>query len=128
MPFWMLLVLCLFAAPAALVTPAFPQGGSGTASALAAWEDQLQRAQEDLLAARVRVRRAEDAYRDWRQRKYPRGAKKGELLVEIEEARATLVAAQAAWPEVLERVRRAGAPRGLLRRFESPPASTEDGS
>jgi hypothetical protein len=117
----MLCAICL------LATPALGQAGSGPSEAqLSAWEEQLARAQEDLLDARVRLFKAEDAYRDWRQRKYPRGAKKADLLAEIDEARTALAVADAALPELLERARRAGAPPGLLRRFEEPPASPDE--
>lgn len=91
----------------------------------AAWEETLEGARAELVGAQARLAKAEAAYQDWRQRKYPRGARKAELLAEIEEARSGLADAEAAYPEVLETLRRAGAPAGLLRRFERPPAAPE---
>lgn len=86
----------------------------------ARWLQMLDEAQESLASARKRVEDAEVAYLKWRQRHRPRGAKKGDLLDEIEESKATLADAEESWPELLEKARQAGAPPGLLRRYEEP--------
>jgi len=86
----------------------------------ARWTAILDEARETLLAARSRVTKADYAYQDWRQRHWPRGAKKGEMLTEIDEAKAALADAEVLWPETLEKARKAGAPPGLLRRYDTP--------
>lgn len=109
-----LLALALFL----LASPAATADWSETDSAH--WVQILDEAQETLAAARQRLADAQYAYRDWRQRHWPRGAKKGELIAEIDEAKASLADAEVRWPETLEKARRAGAPPGLLRRYEAP--------
>ncbi len=112
-----LLVLVLLV-PASLAT-----AGPWSEDDSARWTEILDEAHASLLAARSRVAKAEYAYQDWRQRHRPRGAKKGELVAEIAEAKAALEDAEVRWPETLEKARTAGAPPGLLRRYEVPAAS-----
>ena len=81
------------------------------------WIAKLTQRQEELASARVRAERAEAAYRDWRQRNYPRGAAKEAMLTELEEAREALRIAERRLPKDLEAARRDGVPPGTLRRF-----------
>lgn len=107
----------------ALLLPAgLASAGEWTEDDSTRWTEILDEAHEALVAARSRVAKAEYAYQDWRQRHRPRGAKKGDLVAEIDEAKAALADAEVRWPETLEKARQAGAPPGLLRRYEVPAA------
>jgi hypothetical protein len=77
-------------------------------------DDALQR----LAKARQRHARAESAYEDWRQRKWPRGEAKAQMLAEREAARAEWEEARGDLPRVIERARRDGLPPGELRPYE----------
>jgi hypothetical protein len=77
-------------------------------------DDALQR----LARARQRHAEAESAYENWRQRKWPRGDAKAEMLTEREAARAEWQEARADLPRVIERARRDGLPPGELRPYE----------
>jgi hypothetical protein len=81
------------------------------------WIVRLTQRQDELRAARLRAERAEDAYRDWRQRKWPRGEEKEAMLAELAEAKEALRIAERRLPRDLEAARRAGVPPGHLRRF-----------
>ncbi len=125
------LVLALFVAclGGTVATPVFGEieGAKANveAEAEAEWRARLDELSEQLLAARKRAADATYAYQNWRQRKWPRGAKKADMLAEIEESEAQLAELEAEWPETLEKARRAGAPQELLRRYELPAANRE---
>lgn len=111
--------LLALASPASLAEEAAPGGEDVD------WELRLSDLESDLVAAHQRLADARDAYRNWRQKKHPRGAKKADLLAEIDAAQIEVADLEAAWPEELEKARRAGLPPGTLRRFETPPAAAE---
>ena len=115
------LLLLAFASPAS-----FAEDGAPARGGEIDWELRLSDLQRDLQLAQQRVVDATDAYRNWRQKKHPRGAKKADLLAEIEAAELELADLEAAWPEELEKARRAGLSPGALRRFETPPAAASD--
>lgn len=81
------------------------------------WIVRLTQRQEELRTARLRAERAEDAYLEWRQRRWPRGEGKEAMLAERAEAQEALRIAERRFPEDLEAARRAGVPPGHLRRF-----------
>jgi len=124
------LALCIAFVLGAVAAPALGESDGAQAEGASEleieWQERLDDVSEKLLAARKRASDATYAYQDWRQRKYPRGAKKAELLAEIEESVEQLAALEAEWPETLEKARRAGAPQELLRRYETPAANRED--
>lgn len=78
----------------------------------------LREALERFEQARRRHLAAEEAYENWRQRKWPRGEAKARILAEREEARTQWETARAELPRVIERARRAGIAPGELRPYE----------
>ncbi len=113
------LILAAFAALLASSQPAYAEDPASLAlePEHERWIAKLTQRQEELATARVRAERAESAYRDWRQRNYPRGAAKEAMLTELEEAREALRIAERRLPKDLEAARRDGVPPGTLRRF-----------
>lgn len=107
-------------------TPSLAADPESTASSQAAaqeeamWVGRLTEARATLRAARARHAEAEHAWRDARQRTYPRGEARAELRGELDAAEAALAEAEAAYPRVLEDARRAGVSAGALRPFETP--------
>lgn len=80
------------------------------------WRERARAARQAVAAARERVAVAEEAYQDFRQRRYPRGAAAGAIAREREDARAALEAALTYQEEGLwEDARRAGALPGWIR-------------
>jgi len=88
------------------------------AHAIAIWRTRLDEGRVALAEARHRFEAAHDAYADWRQRKYPRGVRKEQLVREVAEAETALAETQAAWQRLQEEARRAGVPPGVLRNYE----------
>jgi len=82
------------------------------------WVQRLEEARVNLRRAETRLSEAEFAYQDWRQRKRPRGAKKAELVAEIDSARRSLGELRALYPQLLESARQAGVSPGALRPLE----------
>jgi hypothetical protein len=121
-PGLILLLLLLFPLPSAAQEsppPAAPSAESaGSAKEVGEWRERLLEAQQRLESARERAAATQHAYRDWRQRKRPRGEKKEELLAKLEGAEQELAEAEAELPVLLDEARRAGVPPGVLREFE----------
>ena len=82
------------------------------------WRTSLDEATDRLAKARESLEQAEYTWQDWRQRKYPRGARRAELLATLEAARVELAEAEKELPKLLEAARRAGVPPGVLRNYE----------
>jgi hypothetical protein len=102
----------------ALAARGRPRPGSGGAPGPGGRGSRLDEAHAELQDARRRVEAAQDAYADWRQRKYPRGVRKEKLVQEVADAEVALAEAQAAWQAIQEDARRAGVPPGVLRDYE----------
>ncbi|MEN8182508.1 MAG: hypothetical protein ABFS46_08235 [Myxococcota bacterium] len=83
-----------------------------------AWRQRLSVAQQLLDSARTRSETARNTYQDWRQRKYPRGTRKKELILEIDAAEKAEAEAEARFAGLLDQARQGGANAGLLREFE----------
>jgi hypothetical protein len=98
-----------------------------SADRLAASREDLQEALEGFEQARRRHLAAEEAYENWRQRKWPRGEAKALILGERKAARSRWETMRAELPRAIERARRAGMPPGELRPYEEA-ASAETAS
>lgn len=85
---------------------------------LARWREKVQEARDRVREARAELQAAEYAYQDWRQRKYPRGAERADVIGRLDAAKKELAAAEAALPEVVEEARRAGLPPGEFRELD----------
>jgi chromosome segregation ATPase len=85
---------------------------------VAEWRQRLDAGRDRLELATAQLESARDTYQDWRQRKYPRGKRKEELVAELKSAESELAKAEAAWVELQEDARRAGVPPGVLRDYE----------
>ncbi len=48
-----------------------------------AWRNRISAAYEEVADAQLRAETARNTYQDWRQRKYPRGMRKKELVREV---------------------------------------------
>lgn len=119
----LLLLLLLPPLPSPAQEPPPPPASSPAATAesgemeVEEWRQTLLEAHERLKIARVRAAEARHAHRDGRQRRR-RGAEKAELTAALEAAEQEFVEAEAEFPAVLEKARRAGVPPGVLREFE----------
>jgi hypothetical protein len=103
-------------------TPAQPPGPT-VEQVVAVWTNRLETEYALLLAARARLRDAETALGDARQRRSPRGTKLAALREEELRAAEELSQREAAWPELLEEARRASVPPAVLREYEEPAAA-----
>lgn len=101
---------------AALLCPAAPAPASDTLTQ--AWRERISTAQQQVADAQLRAETARNTYQDWRQRKYPRGVRKEELVREVADADQAVRDAEASFAGLLEQARRAGVPPGVLRDFE----------
>lgn len=91
----------------------------GRADALVeGWPTRLAAARQELLEARERAEAARNTYQDWRQRKYPRGVRKEELVRDVDEAEQAAVHAEERLAAILEQARRDGVPPGVLSDYE----------
>jgi len=77
---------------------------------LAAWREQLDRAEADVANARQRVDAAETAYVNMRHDRSVRGPEKAKIIAARGEAAQGLAEAQADLDRVRDEARRAGAP------------------
>jgi chromosome segregation ATPase len=120
LPILLLLALAVPALAEEMASPAAAaeagQIGTGEHDA---WRERLFEARQRLENARVRFAEAQQAYQDARQRRYPRGDAKAELLAELERAEQELDRAETELPSLLEEAHRAGVPPGVLREFEN---------
>ena len=117
----LLLATGLAAAPASLrAEPPAALDEEAAAQLEVTWVERLGEARSQLSAARERAAQAEHAYRDMRQRDYPRGEARVEIEEELAAARLALEEAEAAYPRLLDEAREAGVPPGTLRPFEAP--------
>ncbi len=96
-----------------LVTPA-----SATDALDEAWRIRIASVQQEVTDAHARAESARNTYQDWRQRKYPRGVRKEELVREVDDAEEAAREAEAKLAALLEDARRQGVPPGVLREFE----------
>lgn len=116
----LLLATGLAAAPASLRAEPPAALDEEAAQLEATWVERLGEARSQLSAARERAAQAEHAYRDMRQRDYPRGEARVEIEEELADARLALEETEAAYPRLLDEAREAGVPPGTLRPFEAP--------
>jgi hypothetical protein len=86
--------------------------------ALEAWRERLDEGRVRVQVAHERLESARDTYQDWRQRKYPRGTHKADLVRQVQEATVEVEEAETAWGELFELARRAGVPPGVLSDYE----------
>ena len=101
---------------AALLLPAAPATASD--SLHEAWRRRVAEAHQAVAEAELRAETARNTYQDWRQRKYPRGVRKEELVREVADAEEAVREAEAKFAALLEHARREGVPPGVLREFE----------
>lgn len=116
MPGLRLRTLTLALGLAALLCPA-PQAAASDAL-MDAWRERISAAYQQVADAEMRAETARNTYQDWRQRKYPRGMRKEELVREVDDADKAVREAEARFASVLEEARRSGVPPGVLRDFE----------
>ena len=83
-----------------------------------AWRNRISAAYEEVADAQLRAETARNTYQDWRQRKYPRGMRKKELVREVDDAQQAVLEAEASFAGLLEQARRDGVPPGVLRDYE----------
>jgi hypothetical protein len=118
----LLLAAALQLAPLTAVAELLEEAGSAaddeSADRTAASREDLHEALERFEQARRRHLAAEEAYENWRQRKWPRGEAKAKILAEREAARRNWETMRGELPRVIESARRAGIPPGELRPFE----------
>jgi hypothetical protein len=101
---------------AALLCPV-PQAAASDAL-MDAWPARISAAYQQVADAHQRAETAHNTYQDWRQRKYPRGMRKEELVREVDDADRAVLEAEAKFAGVLEQARRDGVPPGVLREYE----------
>lgn len=101
---------------AALLFAGLPAAGSDAIHE--AWRQKISEAHQAVAEAQLRAEAAHNTYQDWRQRKYPRGMRKKELVTEIDAADEAVREAEARFASLLEQARREGVPPGVLRDFE----------
>lgn len=109
------LALATLAPFPALPTAAF--SADAAARQQAEWVERLRAAQDRLHTSRRQLAEAEQALREQRQKRYPRGEEKAHLLDRFEKARTELAEAERQWPEIVEAARRAGVSPGVLRGY-----------
>jgi hypothetical protein len=85
---------------------------------LEAWRERLDEGRDRVQLAHVRLESARDTYQDWRQRKYPRGTHKADLVRQVQEATVEVEEAETAWVQLFEQARSAGVPPGVLGSYE----------
>ena len=83
-----------------------------------AWRERISVAYQQVASAHLRAETAHNTYQDWRQRKYPRGMRKKQLVREVADADQAVLEAEASFAGVLEQARRNGVPPGVLRDYE----------
>jgi hypothetical protein len=101
---------------AALLYPVPPAAASD--ALMEAWRERISAAQQDVADAHQRAETARNTYQDWRQRKYPRGVRKEELVQEVADADQAVRDSEASFAGLLEQARRDGVSPGVLRDFE----------
>ena len=101
---------------AALLCPALQAAASD--ALMDAWRTRISAAYQQVADAHQRAETARNTYQDWRQRKYPRGMRKKELVREVDDADRAVLEAEASFAGLLEQARRDGVPPGVLRDYE----------
>jgi recombinational DNA repair ATPase RecF len=91
---------------------------------LAAWREQLDRAEAEVATARQRAAAAEAAYVNMRHDRSVRGSEKSEVIAKRGEARQELADAEANLAVMREEIRRDGGPPQWT--VSDPPADAED--
>lgn len=91
---------------------------------LAAWREQLDRAEADVANAQQRVDASETAYVNMRHDRSVRGPEKAKVIAARGEAAEALAAAEADLDRVRDEARRAGAPPQWV--IPDPPAEAAD--
>ena len=91
---------------------------------LAAWREQLDRAEAEFASARQRAAAAEAAYVDMRHDRSIRGPEKAQIIAERGEAKQALADAEANLALVRDDARREGAPPQWT--LPDPPAEAAD--
>ena len=115
-PGWGLRRLMLGLGLAALLCP--PPQAAAADALMDAWRERISVAYQQVANAHLRAETAHNTYQDWRQRKYPRGMRKKELVREVADADQAVLEAEARFAGVVEQARRDGVPPGVLRDYE----------
>lgn len=108
----------LLAALALAALPCLATPAVATDALDEAWRVRIASVQQEVVEAHARAETARNTYQDWRQRKYPRGVRKKELVREVADAEEAVHQAEAKLAALLEDARRQGVSPGVLREFE----------
>lgn len=115
--------LCVLVVGLWLVAAAFPVAAQDDVQ-LAAWREQLDRAEAEMTSAQQRAAAAETAYVNMRHDRSVRGEEKAKIIAQRGEAARELADAQANLAAVREEARRNGAPPQWT--VPDPPADGDD--